>query len=70
MQYNLYMFIFGMIVGYVLMYITSNIVIFHGPNSNEIRNLYFHKDGHKYRFIPKIDSLQNNKHVDNIENKN
>jgi hypothetical protein len=57
MQYNLYMFIFGMIVGYVIMYLTLNIVILHGPNSNEIRNKYFYKNGHKYRFIPRVVEL-------------
>jgi hypothetical protein len=51
---NLYIFIFGLIIGYMLVYLSSNMVIYHGPNSNEIKNNYYYKNGNKYRFIPKL----------------
>lgn len=57
MNYNLILLILGMILGYLVMYLTSNIIVYHGPNSNDIRNRIFFKDGKKYRFLPKIKKM-------------
>ena len=54
MNYNLALLLLGLIFGYFIMYISSNIVRYHGYNSNDIRNTIFIKDGKKYMFVPKI----------------
>ena len=54
MNYNLVYLILGIIFGYFIMYFTTNIIIYHGPNSNDIRNMIFYKNEQGYRFIPKI----------------
>lgn len=54
MNYNIVCLLLGMLVGYIGMYLTSNIVTYHGANSNVIRNLVFFKNGNKYRFTPKL----------------
>lgn len=49
-------FIFGVIIGYIIMYMTANLIVYHGPNSNKVRNKKFKYKGETYAFIPKIQS--------------
>jgi hypothetical protein len=55
MNYNMICVILGIITGYLIMYVTSQIIIYHGLNSNDIKNKIFVKDGKKYRFMPRIE---------------
>lgn len=54
MNYNIILFILGIILGYFIMIISSNVITYHGPNSNIIRNLVFIKNGKRYMFLPKL----------------
>lgn len=54
MNYKLVYLILGMIFGYFLMYVSSNLIVYRGPNSNNIKNKIFEHDGKKYRFVPKV----------------
>lgn len=53
-NYKLVWLIFGMIFGFFLMYVTSNIQTYHGPNSNDVRHKVFTTNGKKYKFIPHV----------------
>lgn len=46
--------IIGIIFGYIIMLITSNIVDYHGYNSNDIRNRIYECNGIKYKLVPHV----------------
>ncbi len=54
MNYNIISFLLGLIIGYFIMYKTSNIVIYHGYNSNKIREQKFILNGKTYHFKPTV----------------
>jgi hypothetical protein len=54
MNYNFVYLIFGMIFGYFLMFVSSNLIVYKGPDSNNIRKKVFQYNGKLYKFIPKI----------------
>lgn len=54
MNYNLMYTMLGIIFGYFIMYASSNIVTYHGANSNDIRREYFKYNGKIYHFVPRV----------------
>lgn len=52
MNNNIVCFLLGIIACYIIMYLSSNIVIYHGGNSNEIRKQIFEYNNKKYKFVP------------------
>lgn len=54
MNTNILAFVIGLIIGYIIMYMTSNIFSYHGPNSNNIRKEIIYDGDIAYKFVPKI----------------
>lgn len=54
MRYNIVYLLLGIIFGYVVMMLTSNIFIYHGGNSNYIKQQWFNHNGINYRFVPRV----------------
>ena len=46
--------ILGIILGLIIMFLTSNIFYFHGANSQDVKNTVIVKDDKLYRFVPII----------------
>lgn len=52
MNRNMILFIFGLILGYIMMFVTSNIVVYHAPNSRKVREKIFLINGRRYSYVP------------------
>lgn len=47
-------FVLGLLFGYFMMYVTSNVVIYHGANSKNVKQQIITHNNKKYVFVPRI----------------
>lgn len=54
MREKIFFLVLGIIVGLFMMFITSNIIDFHGANSRDVKNSVIVKDDKLYHFVPNV----------------